>query len=94
MIRFEVSAEPIQTRRITNKATGNQVELREQFVYAYNGYSHPMRMRFTLDRDQVPYAPGMYTLGPRSIVQGQYGEVAIGRSIELLSIPTTASKAA
>jgi hypothetical protein len=94
MIRVEVTNEPINTRRVTNRNTGNQVDLREQNIYVHNGHSYPTRMRITLDRDQAPFAPGIYSLGPRSIVQGQYGEPAIGRSIELVPVPATATKVA
>lgn len=94
MIRVEVQNEPINVRRITNKQTGNQSDLREQTIYVHNGHHYPTRMRITLDRDQQPYAPGVYALGPRSIVQGQYGEPAIGRSIELIPVPAVATKAA
>jgi len=89
MILVEVQSEPINVRRVTNKQNGNQVDLREQTIYVHNGHHYPTRMRITLGRDQPPYAPGTYNLGPRSIVQGQYGEPAIARDIEL--IPAKAS---
>lgn len=88
-IRVEVQQDPIVTRRINGKS--GPIELREQSIYIYNGHHYPTRMRITLDRDQAPYAPGNYVLGPRSVVQGQYGEPALGRSIEL--IPATAAQA-
>jgi hypothetical protein len=91
-IRVEVQQDPIVTRRINGK--NGPVELREQTIYVHNGHHYPTRMRITLDRDQAPYAPGNYALGPRSVVQGQYGEPALGRSIELLSLPAAAVKAA
>lgn len=93
MIRVEVTSDPLNVRRVTAK-NGDRVELREQNIYVYNGHSYPTRMRITLGRDQAPYAPGNYTLGPRSIVQGQYGEPSIGRDIELIPAPASASKAA
>lgn len=92
IIRVEVQQDPIITRRINGK--NGPVDLREQSIYIYNGHHYPTRMRVTLDRDQPPYAPGLYALGPRSLVQGQYGEPALGRSIELVKIPQAAAKAA
>lgn len=91
-IRVEVQQDPIVTRRINGK--NGQIELREQSIYVYNGHHYPTRMRITLDRDQAPYAPGNYVLGPRSVVQGQYGEPALGRSIELIPAPAVQAKAA
>lgn len=91
-IRVEVQQDPINVRRVQGK--NGPVELREQNIYIHNGHHYPTRFRITLDRDQAPYAPGSYILGPRSIVQGQYGEPAIGRSIELIPAPQAATKAA
>lgn len=89
MIRVEVAHEPVTVRRVNGK--NGPVDLREQSIYVHNGHHYPTRMRITLDRDQTPYAPGQYVLGPRSIVQGQYGEPAIGRTIELLPAPAASS---
>lgn len=91
-IRVEVQQDPINLRKITGK--NGPIELREQSIYIYNGHHYPTRMRITLGRDQAPYPAGSYTLGPRSIVQGQYGEPSIGRDVELIPATVAASKAA
>ena len=93
MIRVEVQNDPINTRTVTNKQNGNRVDLREQTIYIHNGHHYPTRMRITLGRDQAPFAPGIYHLGPRSIVQGQYGEPAIGRDLDLVPVAANAKAA-
>ncbi len=93
ILRCEVSNDPINVRTFKTK-TGQDMELREQTIYVFNGHAYPTRMRITLGRDQQPYKPGQYAIAPRSVVADQYGGPSFGRSIDLVPLDAAALKAA
>ena len=83
MIRIEV-VNPNVDERSGNKNGKNWV-IREQAAYAHlldehgKAMKYPVACSISLERDAQPYAPGFYTLDPRSIYVGDFRRLELGR---------------
>lgn len=90
MLRITVTSEPINVR--TGNKDGKQWTRREQSAYAHIGHAFPARFLISLGETGQPYPPGEYTLDPKSLQVGQYGDLQFGRTLHL--VPEKAVKAA
>ncbi len=83
MLKIEVQAAEVNVKQGTSVKTGKPYSIREQDAWAYcydqqgRPHPHPMRMRVTLEDNQQPYAPGIYTLAPESLYVDKFGQLAI-----------------
>lgn len=73
MIRITIAQGTAETINYTSKKDGSPQQLRKQTGYAHivdaeNGPAlYPEKFGFLLNRDQVPFAPGDYTLHPSAV---------------------------
>ena len=82
MIKIEITSEPVNVRN--GVKDGKAWQRREQPAYIHTGHAYPARFLIDLGDNAAPYAPGAYTLDPRSFVVGQYGVLQMGRSLFLV----------
>lgn len=83
MIRIEITQEPVNVRE--GVKDGKSWKRREQPAYIHTGHAYPARFLINLGDNAAPYAPGTYTLDPRSFAVGQYGDLQMARSIHLVA---------
>lgn len=51
----------------------------EQVAYVHLGGKFPVEMKLSLEKDQLPYALGLYTLHSSSFTVNQYGALELKR---------------
>lgn len=71
--------ETIETRTIPAKDDKPARTIYEQIAYVHLGGKFPVEMKLSLEKGQVPYAPGLYTLHPSSFTVNQYGALELKR---------------
>ena len=81
-MKILVKSSAVNTRNI-NTRDGRAITFREQSAALDNGTDFPQPFTLSLDRDQLPYAPGEYTLDLASslmVANEKYGsKLALGR---------------
>ena len=78
MLKIEVKSEQVKER--SGKTNGRDWLIREQTAYWHQeGEPVPVKILVNLERDQVPYKPGFYTVLPSSFYVGKYGQMTLGR---------------
>jgi hypothetical protein len=99
MIKIEVKEATKTRKEVVRKDDGKILEFFEQPAYAYtynkagqlNAY--PESITLPLEKDQIAYAPGFYTIHPASIYRDRFGNLALSR-IKLVPFTASAAKAA
>lgn len=92
MLRVEIKRADVQTEviRPSNKPGAKQfAEFEKRYQIGYvllldqNGSpgDYPTQVNIGLQKDQAPYPPGMYTLGPESFYVDRNKNFAIGKLI-------------
>jgi hypothetical protein len=84
MIRIEITSEPVNVR--SGNKDGKQWSRRDQPAYVHTGHAYPARFLISLGDTGTPYAPGTYTLDPKSLAVGQYGDLQIARVLHLTPV--------
>lgn len=81
MLKIEVfkENEHVEIRTIPAKDDKPSRDIYEQIAYVYLGGKFPVEMKLSLEKGQVPYAPGFYTLHPSSFAVNQYGALELKR---------------
>lgn len=90
MIKVEIKSTDVNPREITAKSgpnAGKTMTFYEQDGYAFtsddNGNPRPYPQRITLnidvERNQQPYAPGMYVVCPSSAFVDRFNNLQLGR---------------
>lgn len=78
MIVIEVKSGDAHT--FTAKS-GKQYRTQEAYAHTARAdgtpHAYPSRFEFFLERDQAPYAPGVYTLAPASLYVDRGGRLAV-----------------
>ncbi|ELA9875960.1 G5P family DNA-binding protein [Vibrio parahaemolyticus] len=77
--------ETIEMRTIPAKEEKPARTIYEQIAYVHLGGKFPVEMKLSLEKGQVPYAPGFYTLHPSSFVVNQYGALELKRFGQVFS---------
>jgi len=78
-IRIEVKRVEVQDVSGTAKRTGKPFAFKKQSAWAHlcdrkgTPDEYPTRIELTLEQDQAPYPPGVYTLAPSSFYAGSFG---------------------
>lgn len=73
-IKFEVATNDVDVR--SGKNDRGPWEIREQLVYMHKGDApYPEMIKVTLEKNQQPYAPGMYELREDSFFVGKYKDL-------------------
>jgi len=83
MIRVEIHSDPVAHR--AGIKDGKAWAMRTQVGYVHLGRAYPTEFKFTLAEDQVPYAPGNYTLDARSIRVGDFDSLSFAREFVLIA---------
>jgi hypothetical protein len=87
VVKVEVTADPVEEFKGESKKTGAPFHIRRQAIFVDVGDKYPAKTMIQLEREQAPYAAGMYTFGPKSFfIGGQYGELQFARRIELVPL--------
>jgi hypothetical protein len=76
-IRIEVKSTEVVTRSGTAKRSGQPYSMSEQRGWLHGAKDYPTEVSFVLGREQLPFAPGWYTVGPECCVVDRYGNVAL-----------------
>ncbi|MCL9777589.1 G5P family DNA-binding protein [Vibrio methylphosphonaticus] len=81
MLKIEIFPENqnIETRSIPSKDSKPPREIYEQVAYAHLGGKFPVEMKIGLEKGQVAYVAGLYTLHPSSFAINQYGNLELKR---------------
>ncbi|EPM4292344.1 single-stranded DNA-binding protein [Vibrio fluvialis] len=75
MIKIEIFPEDVQINTRTTKATESKParEIYEQTAYVYLGGKFPVQIKLQLEKEQEPYAAGLYTPHSASYVVNNFG---------------------
>ena len=81
MIKIQVfpENEVVETRTIQGKDDKPSREIFEQVAYAHLGGKFPVEMKFQLEKGQVPYVAGMYTIHCSSFIINNFGSLELKR---------------
>jgi hypothetical protein len=78
MLRFEVKDTVTRQKAGTGKRSGKAYSFKEQSAYVHlAGKPYPVEVTLTLNDNDVPHAPGNYTLGPDSFYVDPFGSLAV-----------------
>lgn len=78
MIKIEVKNTETRSKAGTGKRSGKAYSFKEQDAWAHlPGDPYPTRISLTLNDNDAPHAPGMYTLAPDSLYVGDFGSLAV-----------------
>jgi len=90
MIKIEIQSTEVETKSGTSSKTGKPYSISEQDGWGYfhdqsgKVHPHPMKIRIMLEKDQAPYAPGLYTLAPESLYPDRFGQITIRPKLKAL----------
>ncbi len=81
MLKIEIFPENVrvETRNIPSKDDRPGRTIYEQVAYAHLGGKFPIEMKLTLEKDQEPYAVGVYTPHSSSYVVNNFGGLELKR---------------
>ncbi len=81
MLKIEIFPENVrvETRNIAGKEDRPGRTIYEQIAYAHLGGKFPIEMKLTLEKDQEPYAAGIYTPHSASYVVNNFGGLELKR---------------
>ncbi len=87
MLKIQIFEENeiVETRTIPAKDDKPSRNIYEQIAYVHLGGKFPVEMKLSLEKDQVPYAPGLYTLHPSSFAVNQYGALELKRFGQIIT---------
>lgn len=87
MLKIEIfpENETIEIRTIPAKDDKPSRNIYEQIAYVYLGGKFPVEMKISLEKNQAPYAPGIYTMHSSSFVVNQYGALELKRFGQLIT---------
>ncbi len=83
MIRIEIVSTNVDEK--SGNKNGKDWKIREQSAWAHlldefgNPEKYPVACSITLEKNAPAYAPGFYTLDPRSLYVGNFRQLEIGR---------------
>jgi len=83
MIKITVPALPIRNMKGVGKASGKPYDMNFQTVYAHTAdqtgqpLPYPEKTEIILDKDQVAFPPGEYTLSPNSLYVDRNGQLVV-----------------
>lgn len=83
MIRIEV--EKTNVKEKSGVKNGKPWTIREQEAWAHilgddgKPGRYPVKMKMQLEKEQEPFAPGLYILEPRSVMVGDFDQLTVGR---------------
>ena len=98
MIKIEIRSAEVKTKSGIAAKTGKPYSIREQSGYAFTvgrdgqPNAYPVPLSISLQQDQAPYAPGVYTLAPSSVYTNRFDQLEI--SPVLVAVQGAALKAA
>lgn len=88
MQRIEILSAEVEVKSGTSTKSGNKYEIREQAAALHDTRKkYPQAIRWQLNRDQAPYAPGMYDIDSPLAV-GDFERVQLSRNVVLLPVKT------
>jgi len=95
MQRIEILSAEVQVKSGESTKTGKKYEIREQAAALHDTRNkYPQACRWQLNRDQQPYAPGLYDIDS-ALEVGSFERVQFSRGVVLVPVKTaTAAKAA
>ncbi|EGR0771659.1 single-stranded DNA-binding protein [Vibrio parahaemolyticus] len=81
MLKIEIFKEDVKiiTRQTKPKEGKPGRDIFEQDAYAYLGGKFPVLMKLQLEKDQVPYGEGLYTVHSSSFVINNFGGLELKR---------------
>jgi len=77
MIRIEVKSSATVRRAGTSKRTGQPYEMFEQRGWLHGAKDYPTEVSFVLAKDQLPFAPGWYLVGPECCEIDRFGNITL-----------------
>jgi len=83
MIKIEIENSQVDERN--GVKNGKPWTIREQAAYAHvlddsgKPGKYPVRCKIGLEDKQAPYAAGLYTFGPQSIIVGDFDKLTLAR---------------
>jgi len=100
VIRIEIKSAKVNVKSGTAKASGKPYTIKTQEGYAHTvdregkPRPYPQQIEIALEKEQEPFAPGVYTIGPATLYVGDYNRLMLGRLVLIGVAPVAASKAA
>ncbi|RBW65972.1 hypothetical protein DS893_06880 [Vibrionales bacterium C3R12] len=87
MLKIEIFKEDerVETRTSRAKEDKPSRNFYEQDAYAYLGGKFPSRIKLSMEKDQEPFASGLYTLHSSSFVINNYGALELKRFGQLIT---------
>ena len=85
MIDIEVKSAYVNTKSGVSAKSGKPYSIREQEAYAHvygrdcKPAPYPVRVNLSLEDDQPPYQPGLYTLSPVCVYVDRFGSLSLAR---------------
>lgn len=81
MLKIEIFPENarVETRNIPSKDNRPGRTIYEQVAYAHLGGKFPIEIKLMLEKDQLPYAAGIYTPHSSSYVVNNFGGLELKR---------------
>lgn len=77
-LRIEVKSAETFGKSGTGKKSGKAYSFKEQRAYAHvAGKPYPVEMSLTLNDNDAPYPPGLYTLGDDSFYVGDFQKLEV-----------------
>ncbi len=86
MLKIEVfkENEVVDIRTIPSRDDKPARTIYEQVAYAHLGGKFPVEMKISLEKDQVPYAPGLYTMHSSSFTVNNFGNLELKKYGKIL----------
>lgn len=75
-MRIEITSAKVQTISGTNERGDWAMRIQQGYLHT-PGEKYPERFEFILNRDQQPYAPGMYKLGREALSIDRRGRLEV-----------------
>ncbi|EGQ7663127.1 hypothetical protein V8073_004840 [Vibrio parahaemolyticus] len=81
MLKIEIFEDDVKVcaRKTKPKDDKPGREIFEQDAYAYLGGKFPVQMKLQLEKDQIPYAAGIYTVHSSSFTINNFGGLELKR---------------
>lgn len=88
MIKVEINEKDceLNIKNIVSKSTGEVLTFKEQKAYIYNGGIYPQGFMVQIDKDELPYPAGFYTIDVASYSVGDFGSLNL-KKLKLIPYP-------
>ncbi|ELA7319209.1 hypothetical protein Q9X98_000713 [Vibrio parahaemolyticus] len=87
MLKIEIFQEDVRVSTRTTKPKDDKPgrDIYEQDAYAYLGGKFPVQMKLQLEKDQIPYGAGLYTVHSSSFVVNNFGALELKRFGQIIA---------